>query len=1340
MEKPTLKEMQAYIANKKGVYGGRRFERATDEVPNLAKMYQPESLIKHFAGDNAKAMMTMNPADFERYASKIPEEMSQGKLYSINGYDDDTKKNMSQADYLKHLSKVKGFADIPFLEISRQDPAYLPKIDAHEGRHRNRALASNGVDKALVQLLPNGELRHLPRKYPEDFIEAMKKELGEKRFVTPESRSLLPSDLTAMEHQNLERRNLVHANRPQLPDFYAEGGSSKIPPYIRAQIEDFKRKAAHNEVLSKEYEKANHRVDLDKILPYEQWLKDNGKQKMAEGGKAEYIKDSKVKHRVFHGTYDDIVVPKTNHGDDEYYKFGIHVGTADQANKRIKDISGPGNFSRTIGKAPNVMPLHIHTKNPLRLDENRSGRWGVNDIMSALMEKADKGDLQAVPKNHVDDYFNDEFNIDKALGKKSKRLWANDYEWNAGEKTEALKKYLKKLGHDSIVYSNGYEGEGDSHILLDPHQIKSAIGNRGTYDPNDPDITKAKGGKVSLLRKHGLPTESIEDAERKLSEGHLVFLSHEMDERPREVKSVSEFHGYVPDQIYTVHPKHFMQNKADGGNVQGNQMDQPLLSQYRMDATNHANPDLMDNIGVEEAIDMHPKIFMNPNVSKSGMPDVGGVSTAGGLPIGGVDQNAQQAGQQLMPEQPIQSQPQEGNQQGGLPGQSRTPEMGGAPTGPTGGAPTGAAPNLLSLTPQGQKMQAMGSPLAPNTPAGMAEGGAVENQSTRITIPAEGFGGIKAITVPRHMWEGKVYGGTGPKAGQKVEGMRDINKARAKVYGSEPREPLKIGTVGRLHKDILNEHFGLPIEEQMAREEQALEKLRKSKHIGADADTLDTSEKLDTVKHEYDEEGRPYEAFGSKGVAGHSLYTSGHGKEAKHIAINTCPGATVGCSGGVDKNGVVDTSKGTCFAPNAEQRYVNAAVRRAAHEQAKHDPAMTKDWILAHTGALRKVSNDLDKKNVRTLFRPNIVDETDVSSRHVIKGLNDQRKAEGKPIIVANSYGKTNELHDPENGYYVTHSNVGPKTKHGQSIQDNIDRDKQRVRNTILAANAKGEDFKNEEGNKTPPKGSYMVTNVRRGSTHDQAMQKAIKYAKYWSIGRPLDELTEAEKAEGDEAHYGGDHEPTTRAKAHYGHVVYKDKRYDYQNQHILHPRLVQVGMNDDGSPHMIPTDSRFKDEDFLPKKRFMTRNGKKAGPILMTTPTTSTPIAQHHTSFTHDVNEGHIEHAKKNKGEYEIDPPAAQEASAGKEYVPPQPIKIVRKAEGGSIHHHSEDEMAFPERSFHAQEHNAHRIGIESIEDMPEHVIHKHYRSRIKAYPAYRPPVTADTMRIELMAKGKGK
>lgn len=284
---------------------------------------------------------------------------------------------------------------------------------------------------------------------------------------------------------------------------------------------------------------------------------------ISEANLEKFLAESQVKHGVYHGTYDDFSVPKTSHGDDEYHKFGIHVGTADQANKRIKDISGPGDFSRTVDKAPNVMPLHINTKNPLRLDENRLGRWGVDDILGAMMEKANKGELESIPKHHVDEYFNDEFNMDKALNKNVSRLWSDDFEWAPGEKSKALKAYLHKLGHDSIVYKNEHEGEGDSYILLHPHQLKSATGNSGAYDPKEKDITKAKGGIVSMLRKHGRPVDSDLDAMRKMSNGHRVFVAHEQDEAPREIKSISEMHGYTPDQIYTVDPKHF----AKGGKV-----------------------------------------------------------------------------------------------------------------------------------------------------------------------------------------------------------------------------------------------------------------------------------------------------------------------------------------------------------------------------------------------------------------------------------------------------------------------------------------------------------------------------------------------------------------------------------------------------------------------------------------------------------------------------------------------------------------------------------------------------------------------------------------------------
>ena len=767
-------------------------------------------------------------------------------------------------------------------------------------------------------------------------------------------------------------------------------------------------------------------------------------------------------------------------------------------------------------------------------------------------------------------------------------------------------------------------------------------------------------------------------------------------------------------------------HKAEGGNVQ------PSLSQMKMEIAKKANPINLKNIGVDEAPGMFPKTFFPPDQEYGGMPTVGGVATPSGMPVGGVDTSQQQPGQQLMPQPMAPLAPPE--QQGGLPGQP--PPPGGAPGGMPDMAPQGATPpmgNMLQMTPQGQALGAMGGPKPPQA---MAKGGSAKtveqmksemaakaptDTGKRVTINAEGSGGVKGIVVPRHTLEGN------KKVG--AVGLHEMNEARSKVYGDDHREPLNLGKMASMHKKTLEDHFAKPIEEQHEAEEAALGRLREAKHIGKTANTLDESEKLDTVRHETDAQGRTHVGFASKGVAGHALYTSGHGEDTKYHVINTCAGQTEGCGGGKDAQGIVDTKRGTCFAPNAESQYASAAVRRAAHEQAKHDPAMTNDWILAHTGSLREAARLADKGNKRLLFRPNVVDETDVTSRHAIRHLNEQRKLNDKPPIIANSYGKTNELHDPENGYYVTHSNVGPKVKKGESIAENIGRDKARVRNTIMAADNKG-DFKNEQGNKTPPKGSYMVTDVRRGSDMSKKMEKSIKHAKYWTTGREEHELTPEEKAEGPEGHFGGNGKPTTPDKSHFGHTTVKGKRFDYQRQHILHPRLVQVGENKDGTPHMIPTDSRFKDEEFLPEKRFKTKNGKDAGHILMTTPTESTSLVGHQTSFTHNVNDKHIEHAMKNKGEYEIDKPEDQIKAEGKEYRAPQSMKFY--AEGGSVdgRHHGfshDDFHAFPEQNVIAQRHLSMRHG----EDESKH-------TRFKMPVAVHK--NTGTMQLEMILKKKAK
>jgi hypothetical protein len=68
---------------------------------------------------------------------------------------------------------------------------------------------------------------------------------------------------------------------------------------------------------------------------------------------------------------------------------------------------------------------------------------------------------------------------------------------------------------------------------------------------------------------------------------------------------------------------------------------------------------------------------------------------------------------------------------------------------------------------------------------------------------------------------------------------------------------------------------------------------------------------------------------------------------------------------------------------------------------------------------------------------------------------------------------------------------------------------------------------------------------------------------------------------------------------------------------------------------------------------------------------------------------------------------------SMGKEYAPPQPI-VIKKAEGGHIHSDpmTEDYMAFPEQNFMGQMHNAQKVGIESIHDLPHELVHKRLRN----------------------------
>jgi hypothetical protein len=216
-----LSNVKEMARKREGEYGARRVERASDEIPNLEKMYQEDALRRAFiGGDNARALMTMNPADFENYAAPLDLKTSIGpKMAEYAKQGDITKDTVPTDEFIKYLRSLQdGFEDIPMLTINKEESGLplVPFITGHEGRHRNRALAESGQPTSLIQLYPRAELREpFPRRSQEEYIDAIRKEMEMTgNMVRPE----------VYFHNILEKN--VKRDPIKLPDLYADGGAA----------------------------------------------------------------------------------------------------------------------------------------------------------------------------------------------------------------------------------------------------------------------------------------------------------------------------------------------------------------------------------------------------------------------------------------------------------------------------------------------------------------------------------------------------------------------------------------------------------------------------------------------------------------------------------------------------------------------------------------------------------------------------------------------------------------------------------------------------------------------------------------------------------------------------------------------------------------------------------------------------------------------------------------------------------------------------------------------------------------------------------------------------------
>lgn len=289
-----LHELQDYILNAEGKHGARRFERALDEVPHLMSMYKPNALKQTFTGDNAKAIATIDPADFEKYAHAMRDQDTSRRTYfgdkpepryeellkhagltskQYSSMPPDVQNHllsryketlpypeMNHHEYIKHLASLPKFNDMPFLYLNKEETGLplMPEITGHEGRHRNRALASKGHKKALVQIYPRGDLREgMPRRSNEEFLTALHNEMEMTgNMVQPEHRPQVEGEV--------KRSPIL------LPDMYAEGGD--VRSNFKKQIEQMRAQAEMRQKVQDQYTKEHAHLVHDQWPTMQEWL------------------------------------------------------------------------------------------------------------------------------------------------------------------------------------------------------------------------------------------------------------------------------------------------------------------------------------------------------------------------------------------------------------------------------------------------------------------------------------------------------------------------------------------------------------------------------------------------------------------------------------------------------------------------------------------------------------------------------------------------------------------------------------------------------------------------------------------------------------------------------------------------------------------------------------------------------------------------------------------------------------------------------------------------------------------------------------------------------------
>jgi hypothetical protein len=177
-----------------------------------------------------------------------------------------------------------------------------------------------------------------------------------------------------------------------------------------------------------------------------------------------------------HPDVPSVMYHATNKEDFSAFKLPGRSGTGGNAIFTNADPNEAEYFTHGADRS-RILPVHVSAKNPW--DENNAEH--TESLKTFLTKNFDK----LFPRSS---FYNP-------------AMAARDVD--AGDhgllEHPDVRRWMKKQGHDGF-FTKESKGAPRTLAVFDPRQIKSATGNNGQYDPNEPEITKAEGGEVDTNR------------------------------------------------------------------------------------------------------------------------------------------------------------------------------------------------------------------------------------------------------------------------------------------------------------------------------------------------------------------------------------------------------------------------------------------------------------------------------------------------------------------------------------------------------------------------------------------------------------------------------------------------------------------------------------------------------------------------------------------------------------------------------------------------------------------------------------------------------------------------